>query len=134
MNHRAEHIASRRQIEDRETVADLACVQQRLLVEGAIEMDIRRRQRGPRFSQRRLDLGGRQQHRAHLLAYRRPLRRQPVIELLDTTPVEALVIGFYAGLGLKARALAYSTTVLRRMNRAAGAIMAATGVAILSNR
>jgi threonine/homoserine/homoserine lactone efflux protein len=48
--------------------------------------------------------------------------------------VEVLVIGFYAGLALKARALAASTTVLRRMNRAAGAIMAATGVAILSNR
>ncbi|MET3612513.1 threonine/homoserine/homoserine lactone efflux protein [Rhizobium aquaticum] len=48
--------------------------------------------------------------------------------------VEVLVIGSYAGLALKARALAASTTVIRRMNRAAGAIMAATGVAILSNR
>ena len=48
--------------------------------------------------------------------------------------VEVLVIGGYAGLALKARALAASTTIIRRMNRAAGAIMAATGVAILSNR
>lgn len=48
--------------------------------------------------------------------------------------VEVLVIGAYAGLALKARALAASTTVLRRLNRAAGAAMAATGVAILSNR
>ncbi|MCD2176881.1 LysE family translocator [Rhizobium sp. C1] len=48
--------------------------------------------------------------------------------------VEVLVVGFYAGLALKARALTASTTVLRRMNKAAGAIMAATGVAILSNR
>jgi len=54
--------------------------------------------------------------------------------VLTILAVEALVIGFYAGLALKARALAASTTVLRRMNRAAGAIMAATGVAILSNR
>ncbi|MCD2175227.1 LysE family translocator [Rhizobium sp. C4] len=48
--------------------------------------------------------------------------------------VEALVIGVYAGLALKARALAANATVMRRMNRAAGTIMAATGVAILSNR
>lgn len=48
--------------------------------------------------------------------------------------VEVLVIGFYAGLALKARAVASSTAIMRRMNRAAGTIMAATGVAILSNR
>ncbi|HWU61547.1 MAG TPA: LysE family translocator [Ensifer sp.] len=48
--------------------------------------------------------------------------------------VEVVVIGAYAGLALKARAIAASTTVMRRLNRAAGAIMAATGVAILSNR
>ena len=48
--------------------------------------------------------------------------------------VEVLVIGLYAGLALKARALAGSATVMRSMNRAAGAVMAATGVAILSNR
>lgn len=48
--------------------------------------------------------------------------------------VEVLVIGLYAGLALKARALAASATVMRSMNRAAGAVMAATGVAILSNR
>ncbi len=48
--------------------------------------------------------------------------------------VEFVVIGFYAGIALKARALSTSAIVMRRMNRAAGAIMAATGVAILSNR
>lgn len=57
------------------------------------------------------------------------------VELLAVIlAVEVLVIGFYAGLALKARALAASTTLMRRMNRAAGGIMAATGVAILSNR
>ena len=48
--------------------------------------------------------------------------------------VEVVVIGVYAGLALKARALTTSAAVLRRMNRAAGGVMAATGVAILSNR
>lgn len=48
--------------------------------------------------------------------------------------VELIVIGSYAGLAVKARALTASATVMRRMNRAAGTVMAATGVAILSNR
>lgn len=48
--------------------------------------------------------------------------------------VEAIVIGSYAGLALKARALSAGATFMRRLNRAAGAVMAATGVAILSNR
>lgn len=54
--------------------------------------------------------------------------------VLTILAVEAIVIGAYAGLALKARAVATSAIVMRRMNRAAGAIMAATGVAILSNR
>lgn len=54
--------------------------------------------------------------------------------VLTILAVEIIVIGAYAGLALKARALAASAIVMRRMNRAAGAVMAATGVAILSNR
>jgi threonine/homoserine/homoserine lactone efflux protein len=48
--------------------------------------------------------------------------------------VEFVVIGLYAGLALKARALAARATAMKHMNRAAGAVMAVTGVAILSNR
>lgn len=48
--------------------------------------------------------------------------------------VEFVVIGFYSGLAVKARAIAASAVVMRRVNRAAGTVMAATGVAILSNR
>jgi threonine/homoserine/homoserine lactone efflux protein len=48
--------------------------------------------------------------------------------------VEMVVIGLYAGLALKARTLAARATAMKSMNRAAGAVMAVTGVAILSNR
>lgn len=48
--------------------------------------------------------------------------------------IETVVISLYAGLALKARALAESGIVMRRLNRAAGALMAATGAVILSNR
>ncbi len=46
--------------------------------------------------------------------------------VLTILAVEIIVIGAYAGLALKARALAASAIVMRRMNRAAGAVMAAT--------
>jgi threonine/homoserine/homoserine lactone efflux protein len=48
--------------------------------------------------------------------------------------IEAVVIGFYAGLAVKARGLASRPTFLRRLNKAAGGVMAATGAAILANR
>jgi threonine/homoserine/homoserine lactone efflux protein len=48
--------------------------------------------------------------------------------------VEMIVIGSYAGLAVKARALAGGATFMRRLNRAAGSVMAATGVTILSSR
>lgn len=54
--------------------------------------------------------------------------------LLTILAVEAIVIGAYAGLALKTRAIATSPVVMRRMNKAAGTVMVATGVTILSNR
>lgn len=54
--------------------------------------------------------------------------------VLTILAVEAIVIGTYAGLALKTRAIATSPAVMRRMNRAAATVMVATGVTILSNR
>lgn len=48
--------------------------------------------------------------------------------------VEVLVIGFYAGLALKAKGLASKPAFLQRLNKAAGGIMATTGVVILAKR
>jgi threonine/homoserine/homoserine lactone efflux protein len=48
--------------------------------------------------------------------------------------VEIIVISFYAGLALKAKGFATKPAFLRRLNRAAGSIMAMTGVVILAKR